>query len=286
VTGSGRVFRHFLPASILLVFSLSGCAVPHPAPTAPRTLSDDSGDDTASTQALAQDNAAATAQVPSTEPGHHAYSFDSRLNYLIFIPRGYAQSNGRRWPLILFLHGMGERGSGMADLDRVKIHGPPMIAEKDPDFPFLVLSPQCPTDSNWGFNVGKLKRLLDRIVATYAVDEKRIYLTGFSMGGFGSWDLAEADPGRFAAVAPVAGAYRNESTLRGVEVLRDVPVRIFHGARDEMVPRSAAEKLAETLRACGGKVTYTLYPDADHMATCQLAYDDPGLYAWFLQQSK
>src|SRR5436190_19877428 len=121
------------------------------------------------------------------------------LNYLLFLPRGYEPS-GKRWPLILFLHGAGERGS---DIQKVATHGPPKKVKNDPDFPFIVVSPQCPEREHWSND--SLLLLLEEVLNKYSVDTNRVYLTGLSMGGYGTWSLALAYPEKFAAIVPICG---------------------------------------------------------------------------------
>src|SRR5216683_4911384 len=104
------------------------------------------------------------------------------LNYLLFLPKGYEAKSEKRWPLILFLHGAGERGT---DVWKVATHGPPKDVTENPDFPFIVLSPLCPEGQGWSNDV--LLALLADITSNYAVDTDRIYLTGLSMGGYGAW---------------------------------------------------------------------------------------------------
>ncbi|GAB4454040.1 MAG: prolyl oligopeptidase family serine peptidase [Anaerolineae bacterium] len=201
-----------------------------------------------------------------------------RLNYLLFLPEGYNAGGARRWPLILFLHGAGERGD---DLERVKIHGIPKVVEQRPDFPFVVVSPQCPRPSWWTAEVDALNALLDEVIATHAVDPARVYLTGLSMGGFGTWALAMAHPERFAAIAPICGG----GDPHRVTALKDVPTWAFHGAQDEVVPMSETEQMVEALRAAGGDVRATVYPDADH-DSWTATYDNPELYDWFLAHTR
>jgi endonuclease/exonuclease/phosphatase family metal-dependent hydrolase/predicted esterase len=198
-----------------------------------------------------------------------------RGSYLLFLPPGYDAR--QRWPLILFLHGAGERG---ADLDRVRIHGPPKLVEQRPDeFPFIVVSPQVPADRIW--SVAWLDALLEEVGARYAVDPDRIYVTGLSMGGYGTWHLAFEFPHRFAAIAPISGG----GTITGACTLRHLPVWVFHGALDEVVPPSRSEELVNRLRGCDGHVRYTRYEDAGHDAWTR-TYEDPELYRWFLQHRR
>ena len=120
--------------------------------------------------------------------------------YLLSLPEGYGEDAARRCPLLLFLHGIGERGE---DLERIKRHGLPRVIERGDRLPFIVASPQCPPGEWW--DVGTLVALLDEVEERYAVDPDRIYVTGLSMGGYGTWRLALAQPERFAAIAPICG---------------------------------------------------------------------------------
>lgn len=206
-----------------------------------------------------------------------------RLGYLLHLPKDYGSDPDKRWPLILFLHGMGERGD---DLEKLKTHGIPKVVERDPAFPFVTVSPQCPADSVWTSQLPALEALLDETVANYAVDSTRVYLTGLSMGGYGSWALGAQSPQRFAAVVPVCGGGRSEAGFPAkVAALRDVPVWAFHGAEDPVVPLAESEKLVEHLRSVGGDVRLTVYPDCAHNSWEQ-TYDNPYLYRWLLKYHK
>ncbi len=200
-----------------------------------------------------------------------------RLNYLLFLPAGYNPNGAKRWPLILFLHGMGERGNTLDDLELVKKHGIPKLVDQRPDFPFIAVSPQCPKRTFWDHEVESLNALLDEVIAAHAVDAHRVYLTGLSMGGFGAWALATAYPERFAAIAPICGGGDPETVC----ALKDVPVWVFHGAKDPVVPLSESEQMVAALKACGGDVRFTVYPDAEHDSWSE-TYANPALYEWFL----
>jgi len=203
------------------------------------------------------------------------------LDYLLYLPDGYAGDSQSRWPLILFLHGMGERGD---DLDLVKLHGIPKVVDERDDFPFIALSPQCPEETTWRDQVEALDGLLREIEQRYRVDPDRIYLTGLSMGGYGAWDLATVYPDRFAAVVPICGGgHVAYGFPERVAVLKDVPVWAFHGAKDPVVPLEESQKLVDVLRESGGNVRFTVYPDAEHDSWTR-TYDNPDLYDWLLEQ--
>ncbi len=202
------------------------------------------------------------------------------LDYLLSLPQGYETESGARWPLILFLHGIGERGTHPESLNK---HGIPKVVEEGKKLPFITVSPQCPPLTTWGDHIDALDALLHEVAATYAVDTARSYLTGLSMGGYGTWYLATLYPHRFAAIAPICGG---GSTAYGfpqrVCVLKDVPVWVFHGAQDTTVPLLESEVLVKTLRRCGGQVRFTVYPEAGHDAWTE-TYANPALYTWFLE---
>ena len=194
--------------------------------------------------------------------------------YQLFVPRTAVGSSGRTWPLMIFLHGSGERGD---DINRVKVHGPPKIADRNSDFPFIVISPLLPAEQDW--DIAKLEAILDHAMSTLPVDRSRIYLTGLSRGGHASWRWAAANPGRFAAVAPVAGRGDPATAC----ALKDKPVWAFHGDRDDVVIPEGSFAMVRAIRACGGNPRLTIYPDLGHNAW-DPAYDDPALYLWFLSQ--
>ncbi|HEV2724206.1 MAG TPA: PHB depolymerase family esterase [Thermoleophilaceae bacterium] len=153
-----------------------------------------------------------------------------RSHYLLYLPREYA-AGGRRWPLLLYLHGADVLGSGRRALQRVRRQGIPKAVLRHPDFPFIAVSPQ--TASRWA--PARLRSLLDHIQRRHRVDRRRIYATGFSLGGYGVWELASAYPRRFAAVAPIAGG---PGDRRPGCPLKTVPLWAFHGTAEDVVPAS------------------------------------------------
>jgi predicted peptidase len=196
------------------------------------------------------------------------------LKYLLYLPKDYDQKES--WPLMLFLHGIGERGD---DLEFLKRHGPPKLIEAGKEFPMIVVSPQCPMD-NWWQPI-ELKALLDDVVEKYKVDRDRIYVTGLSMGGFGTWSLAAYQPHRFAAIVPICGG--GEPVL--TKFFAKTPAWVFHGAKDPVVPLERSEKMVEALKKNGGDVRFTVYPEASHDCWTE-AYNDPKLYEWLLAQKR
>jgi predicted peptidase len=197
-----------------------------------------------------------------------------KLNYLLFLPEGYGKKD-KKWPLILFLHGAGETGNNLA---MVKKHGPPKIVEKKKDFPFIVVSPQA---SRRGWNPVALNALLDDIVANYEVDKDRIYLTGLSMGGYGTWALAAAYPKCFAANVPICGGGNPADAKK----LKNLAIWVFHGGKDPLVPVRNSKAMVDAIKKAGGKAELTIYPEARHDSWTE-TYNNPKLYEWLLKQKR
>ena len=198
----------------------------------------------------------------------------AKFDYLLFLPQGYQQSK-QRWPLMLFLHGSGESGTNLA---KVKTEGLPKIVESMPDFPFILVSPQS---AGRGWNSDTLNALLNDVIRKYRVDKHRIYLTGLSMGGSGTWMLAAAHPERFAAIVPICGSGNPADAKK----LAGLPIWVFHGAKDGTVPVQRSREMVEAIQAAGGNVKFTEYPEAKHNCWTE-TYNNPELYKWLLAQKR
>ncbi len=198
------------------------------------------------------------------------------LDYLLSLPDGYQSDTNKKWPLVVFLHGSGERGT---DVNLVAKHGPPKLVAEGKQFPFILASPQCPKDSWWSQQ--PVLELIDFIETKYRVDPSRVYLTGLSMGGYGTWEFACRAPERFAAIVPICGGgvpYR-------VRSLAQVPVWVFHGGKDTVVPLEESSRLVDVLKKIGNEqVKFTIDPEAGHDSWSK-AYADSALYDWLLAQS-
>jgi predicted peptidase len=164
-------------------------------------------------------------------------------------------------------------------LEFVKTNGPPMLIEHGKSFPFIVVSPQCPEEQRWSVEV--LDMLLDEMVSKYRVDKNCIMVTGLSMGGQGTWNLAFAYPGRFAAIVPIC----SRTDPSQAEKIKDLPVWVFHGAKDDVVPLSESENMVNALKALGSPVKFTAYPDAGHDSWTE-TYENPELWDWMMEQCR
>ena len=216
---------------------------------------------------------------PGKEGGQSKQTLDKKFtqvvdcNYLLYLPPDYDKSS-KKWPLILFLHGAGERGN---NVEVVKKHGLPKLIAQGKSFDFIIASPQCPNDMWWPEKTDLLITLLDEIEAKYRIDTDRVYLTGLSMGGFGTWTLATEYPNRFAAIAPICGGSERYLAYR----LKKVPVWAFHGAKDNVVPLSRSQEMIDAINKAGGNAKLTIYPEAQHDSSTE-TYNNPELYTWFL----
>jgi len=193
--------------------------------------------------------------------------------HLTQLPDGYDKDQ-KPWPLIIFLHGSGERGT---DLSLLKTRGPLGYINTGHPLPFIVVEPQCPLEEGW--NPSRLVRLIDQIASSYRVDPKRIYVTGLSMGGYGSFDLAASYPDKIAAIAPLSGGADPDVAAR----LKKMPTWIFHGDTDATVPPRYSVDAYNAMQKVGAPVKLTIYPGVGH-GGWQTTYSDPALYTWFLQQ--
>ena len=202
-----------------------------------------------------------------------------KFGYLLFLPKDYG-TDDRKWPVMLFLHGSGERGD---DLKLVKVHGPPKLVESQANFPFIVISPQCPKDQWWPGDVQQhlLAELVDQVLTRFTADPQRVVVTGLSMGGFGSWALTARYPNRFAAAVPICGGGDPDDA----ETLKSVPFWIFHGAKDLGVPLKLSEEMLLAVTRVGGQAKLTVYPEAGHDSWTE-TYNNPAVYEWLLAQRR
>jgi predicted peptidase len=193
--------------------------------------------------------------------------------YLSYVPTVRTNA-AQKLPCILFLHG----ACPNEDLTKFRHFGPLKYGLAHEDFRFIVV---CPATAR-GWTLPALAQLLDHAQAVFPVDPDRVYVTGYSMGGHGTWLLATAYPRRFAALAPVAGAGNPQEAAHK---LRHLPIWIFHGVRDEVVPFSYGQSMAQALQTAGGTVKTTFYPDRGH-DIWDKPYQGSELYDWFLQHRR
>ncbi|MGD1000451.1 MAG: prolyl oligopeptidase family serine peptidase [Candidatus Brocadiia bacterium] len=200
------------------------------------------------------------------------------LQYFVRMPRGADHGEAKKCPAIIYLHGAGDRGWDVAELAFSPIV---KYAGGRKDFPFIVIAPRCPAAGWWPNLVPEMEDLLDEIIAKYPIDTERIYLTGLSMGGYGSWRLAAEHPDRFAALVPICGG----GDPRYVERIKDLPIWDFHGAKDPTVSIEQSYEMVAALRKVHGRVHFTVYAEAGHNCWDR-AYNTDELYSWMLRQAR
>lgn len=202
-------------------------------------------------------------------------TLQATYRYLFHEPAALAAADAANRPVVFFFHGKGERGDDLRALER---HGLPKLIATGREFPFLVISPQCPETDYWSEAPG-LPEFVAAAAAHHRADPTRIYLTGLSMGGFGVWSLAHRHPARYAAILPICGGGEKRWAPR----LRDVPAWVFHGAKDPVVPVARSLEMVEAIRAAGGTPRCTIYPEAAHDSWTE-TYENEEIYSWLLAQ--
>jgi predicted esterase len=203
-----------------------------------------------------------------------------RYDYLTYLPKDYEANVSTKWPAIIFLHGGSSRGN---DLNRVKANGIPDRLERGKTIPFIVIAPQCPTEKRWEtdewFDI-----FYSEITSRYRIDTNRIYLTGFSLGGSGTWYLAMKHPTTFAAIAPISGKtshiqFISDSACK----LAGVPIWVFHGKDDEIVDVQETYQIAKRLDQCDVSYSLSIFGGHKHWQTPWEVYGEDKIYSWFLE---
>ncbi len=217
-----------------------------------------------------------SARAQSLPTGEFSVKLEKSLKYLIHLPEGYPGEAQKKWPFVLFLHGAGERGS---DPTKVAAHGPPQQAAAGEKLPFILVSPQCPVGQWWESDV--LMALITQLEKDYPIDPDRIYVTGLSMGGYGTWALAMRYPKKFAAIAPICGGGIPYLTRE----ITHLPIWTFHGDQDGAVALSETQTLVDELKKRNSPVKFTIYPGVGHNSWVQ-AYREPEFYPWLLSQNR
>jgi predicted peptidase len=198
-------------------------------------------------------------------------------DYVLYLPANYKPRGGERFPLLLFLHGYGERG---ADLEKMKVHGPFKEIAKGRQFPFIIVAPQMP-ESQTSWDVDTLTGLLDEIELKYRVDKSREYVTGISMGGYGTWALASATPNRFAAVVAICGG----GNFLTAAQLQNLPIWAIHGDQDPAVPIAQDQVMVDAVKRAGGNIQFTVIKGGGHDVWTPY-FAGAELYDWLLTHHK
>ena len=261
-----KIFSHVFVLSALALFSCSKTETIDPAKVPP-----------ASTDTLpAKPPAAVEDTFASQKSGITVQKIDTKggniSNYLLYIPDGYNEKKDYKWPVVIFLHGIGEMGNNLDVLRNVGLVK--VVSGKS----FVMIAPQCL--SGW-WNPQYLEMVYKEVLAKYHVDPSRVYLTGLSMGGYGTWDWSSAFPERFAAIIPISGG----GDVARMTKLKTMPIWVFHSADDPTVNVNNSRTLVNALKALGSSVKYTEYPDGGHDAWTR-TYANAEVYTWLLKQHK
>lgn len=200
-----------------------------------------------------------------------------RARFVVFVPHNYTRA--RKVPVILFLHGAGEV-KGESGSQPVQVGIGPYIRQHEKTFPFLVVIPQAEVHG-WAANKELALGILDRTLNDYNTDRERVYLTGLSMGGSGTWNFAASEPDRWAAIVPICGRTNPDKA----DQIKQIPCWVFHGAADPAIPVSESREMVAALIAAGSKPRYTEYPKAEHNCWDR-AYRTPELWNWLAAQKR
>lgn len=199
---------------------------------------------------------------------------DQEMNYIV-----YAPEDTRDLPLVIYLHGAGERGE---NIDNVLRHGLARLLDEGKEFPAVILCPQCPRQFIWDNVVADLKKVIDKIITEYNIKPDRVSLTGSSMGGYGTWEMGMTYPEMFAAIAPVAGGGVTWRTTR----LKNIPIRAYHGGADTCVEPIQSELMVKAVTKNGGSAELIVLDGFEHNDGIDEAYRNTDLVEWLLSHRK
>ena len=208
------------------------------------------------------------------------------MEYALHIPDEYGKVTEKKWPVLVYLHGIDERG---LDMDKVTMNGlPKLISEfekQEKEFPFITISPQCPSSKIWSDVPDQIINIIDTVSQKYKVDENCIYISGLDIGGTGAYYAALAYPERFAAIVPISGAIRN-SDLDSIRDIKHIPVKAYHYEKDEVVPEEEGKKTIDKLKEAGNENAefYTLSVTGN--AAVSQVFDKPEFIEWLIRQKK
>ena len=198
-----------------------------------------------------------------------------KYNYLISLPENYDKEPGKKWPVIFYLHGRHASGTNLKSIER---YGLPYYLSTGKKMDFIVISPQCPWKKNWSSD-DWFNPVYDEVAAKFRVDDCRIYMIGMSMGGYGTWSLANRMPDRFAAISPMCGG----ADVKWADNISRIPTWVFHGTADKVIPISTSEIMVKALEKKNNHLKFSRLLNKGHDISTQFKSDE--LYSWLLQFS-
>jgi pimeloyl-ACP methyl ester carboxylesterase len=207
---------------------------------------------------------------------------DVHYHYLSYLPKDYSADPVKKWPLIIYLHGGSDRG---IDLNKLYASGIPDQIYRGREFPFIIISPQCPEHIRWSTD-NWFENFIKEVTAKYRIDKNRVYLTGVSLGGSGTWYIAIKYPDKFAAIAPISGFTSHMDYIdKNIDKLMDMPIWAFHGKIDNVVPFEETERIIKKLEGKYAELKFSVEPEVGHWIHWQV-YPNQELYDWFLKHNK
>ena len=204
-----------------------------------------------------------------------------KVNYkhLTYLPKNY-NIDTSKYPLVIYLHGGSQKGN---DLEKLKIYGLPYLVDQGKDFDFVMVAPQCPDGKYWSTE-NWFDSLYNEVTANYRIDKSRVYVTGISMGGYGTYIAALDHPEKIAAIVPLCGGVNDSDTTR-ICTLKDIPILTYHGTADNEISIHETERIAHSLKKCKGNITFHRLEGEGH--GIQYLYETkPEIYEWLLRQRK
>ncbi len=202
----------------------------------------------------------------------------ANYKYLLYLPKDYSKSK-KMYPLMIYLGGGSQRG---ADLNKLKTYGPPNLISKGQEFDFIIVSPQCPEHKTWT-SENWFDSLALSLIPKIRIDTNRIYVTGISIGGYGTWQVAMDYPEKFAAIVPLCGGV-NDSDTANISKIKHLPIWTFHGTADDMIHIEETERIYKKLKVFKSDIRYTRIKNGNH--GIQYLYVEPKIYRWMLRQRK
>jgi predicted peptidase len=199
--------------------------------------------------------------------------------YLTYLPKKYSAENNQPYPVLIYLHGGSLRGK---DLSKLKTYGPPKEIAKGREFDLIIISPQCPENKYWSSD-NWFEPLYANIIKEYNIDTNRVYLSGISIGGYGTWITAMDYPDKFAAIAPLCGGCNDSDTVK-ISNLKSIPILTYHGTADDMIPINETQRIVDKLKPVNKQLKFVKMEGEGH--GIQYLYQDTVIYNWLLQYSK